>query len=562
VKGKRFFFLLILLFACGTIFAQSREENKMVLKTEVSSNSISINDKIIFKLTIKGKKIPKKIYNTQELLKNFTIVRQSSSLRAINDIFMGKIKVREITWVLKPIKSGELIIPSLKISSGGKEYSTYPITVYVSEESIQSEDYVLKVIVYPSENDVIVNQQVVLTFSLITNISISSVIIKEPLVLSNVWVEEFPESGRIKGEQIKENGKILYKYIIKRYAIFPQRPGRVVIPPITFEISTSDNKTLYRKSNRLTLTVKKIAPSKIPKGFNYMIGSFWVKADVDKIKTKVGENIRYTIKISGEGNIKSVQAPKFKPNKLFNVYPPEVRVELNYEGNKITGTKEWSYLLIPQKRGLLTIPSFCFWYYLPKKDIFKNTCTRSFKILVESPFYSKSIKIAREDFPPPESDKKYLSHWKKPIIFDFNLILKIFFFLLFLDLIAFIFIYFFAKEGFVKKRKTINIKRKLNKIRKEKDEVIFSKKTLYILNEFFFTKYNKYLLDGGLSSLKEFFEGKEVKEDAIRELTGVIILLQSYLYSPIKNKKLERKKIIKSIINAISQLSEESKNET
>ncbi len=559
-KLKTIVFFLFLSSMSFYLYGQ-KDENKIALKTEVSSNSISINDSIVFKLYVKGKKIPTKIYNTQEILKDFKIIRQKSSIRTKNDIFLGRVREREITWVLKPIRSGELTIPSLKIKYGGKEYTTYPITIFVSEENLQGENSVLKVIVYSSENDVIINQQVVLSFSLITNISINSVIIKEPLVLSNVWVEEFPETGKIKGEQITEKGKTYYKYIIKRYAIFPQKAGRVIIPPITFEISTTDNKTLYRKSNKLILNVKRLSPSIVPRDFMYLIGSFWVKASVDKIKTKIGENIRYIIKISGDGNIKSVQPPKFRTNGYFNVYPPEVKVELNYEGNKIIGTKEWTFLVVPQKRGLLKIPSFCFWFYLPDKKIFKNTCTRSFSIMVEAPFYSKSIKIFREKLPPPETETKYLSKWKTPFFLNFVQMVRIIIGLIILEFITFLLFPYYGKRRDSNGVHKLNIKRELRKIRKEKNYTIFCKKILSIVNKFFFYKYNRWLLDEGIGSLKEFLVKKEVKERRIKELVELIVSIQAFMYSPGKKKTITKKEITDKLLKILKELTEERESE-
>ncbi len=560
-KLKTVFFFLFLSSITLYLYGQ-KDENKIVLKTEVSSNSISINDSIVFKLYVKGKRIPTKIYNTQEILKDFKIIRQKSSLRTKNDIFLGRVREREITWMLKPIRSGELTIPSLKIKYGGKEYSTYPITIFVSEENLQSENSVLKVIVYPSENDVLVNQQVVLSFSLITNISINSVIIKEPLILSNVWVEEFPETGKIKGEQITDKGKTYYKYIIKRYAIFPQKAGRVIIPPITFEISTTDNKTLYRKSNKLILNVKRLPPSLTPRDFMYLVGSFWVKSSVDKIKTKIGENIRYTIKISGDGNIKSVQPPKFQTNRYFNVYPPEVKVELNYEGNKINGTKEWTFLMVPQKRGLLKIPSFCFWFYLPDKKIFKNTCTRSFSIMVEAPFYSKSIKIFREKLPPPETETKYLSEWETPFFLKFINVVRIIIGLIILEMITFLLFLYCAKRRNKKVASKLNVKRELRKIRKEKNHTIFCKKILSLVNKFFFYRYNRWLLDEGIGSLKEFLVKKEIKESKIKELIELIVFVQTFMYSPEKNKTIDKKEIIDKLLRIFKELTEEKESES
>ncbi len=512
-------------------------ENKISIKTEVSSTSISIDENIIFKIFIKGKKLPSKITNGNNLLKDFEIISKRSYLREKRDLRLGNYKEKEIVYTLKPKRSGELIIPSFVISHKNTTYKTYPLTIYVSEKEVKEKQLFIKAVL--KKQNLYPNEQTMLIFDLFTDMSISGVSLKESLSVSGLWVEEYPDTGIRKAELVKGGANPLYKYRIKRYAIFPRKKGKIIIPSITFEITTSSNQTLYRKSNPITLYVKEIAPEKKPDNFRGLVGNFSLSSAIDKYEITKGAPVKLKIVISGTGNIKALPPPKLRNTKNFKYFPPEVNIKLKYNDKNIIETKEWVYMLVPLKTGIIKTPFYCIWYFVPAKNIFRNNCTRTYKILVKKESGgSEKIIITRKQLPPPEIEKKFLEDWNPSILENPKSLLIIIILLPLLNLFFYLIIILIKRKK-LNKNKIKNhkkyIKKQLKKLSKIKDKREFVNNTIRFIEQYIFILYGKENALENFSLLKNFLIEHHFPLSLINELTESIKILRASVYSPKKN---------------------------
>jgi hypothetical protein len=553
---KTIIFQFIILLLIVPLLSQN---NKITIKTEVSSNSISIEETIIFKVIIRGKTIPSKISADSTLLKNFGIISKKSHIKNGYDLKTGKYRERHIIYTLKPKRSGELIISPFTIFYKSKIYKTYPITIYVSEKNIIKEKEQLFIKAISQKQSLFPKEQTLLKFELFTNMSISGISIKEPLSVSGLWVEEYPDTGTRKAELIKTGKNTLYKYTIKRYSIFPRNKGKIVIPSITFEITTASDITLYRKSNPLTLYVKSLDPSRIPDGYSGLVGNFSLSSSMDKFDVIKGTPVRLKITINGTGNIKALPTPKLKNIRNFRYFPPEVNIKIKYTDKEVIETKEWVFMLVPLRTGILSSPSYCIWYYIPSENRFRNSCTRIYKIFVrKETAENRKIIVSRKQLPPPEIDDYYLNNWTLGFFKKSETILLIIIFLPLFNLIIFLLVLIMKKQRKNKNKNIIKnsrkyIKKGIRKLSKLKKQEDFVTDTIMFIEKYISLLYGEENVLENFSSLKDFLIKHNFPLSLIDELIAIIKKLRASTYSPQK-KASDRQPLLNELERVLIDL--------
>src|SRR5690606_7644090 len=83
----------------------------------------------------------------------------------------------------------------------------------------------------------------------------------------------------------------------------------------------------------------------------------------------------YDFNIYGEGNISAIDKPLVLKDGRFEVYEPNIRQNINRQGNRVTDTKPFSYFMIPKEPGEYRLNDFLHWVYsnptLKKYDTLK-----------------------------------------------------------------------------------------------------------------------------------------------------------------------------------------------
>ena len=88
-----------------------------------------------------------------------------------------------------------------------------------------------------------------------------------------------------------------------------------------------------------------------PEGFSGAVGNFTVDADVDKKELKANETLNYNLKISGKGNLSLINAPNINPPADFEKYDPKVTDNIVEDVAGSSGSRQYTYLLIPASPG-------------------------------------------------------------------------------------------------------------------------------------------------------------------------------------------------------------------
>ncbi len=291
---------------------------------------------------------------------------QSSNLSFINGS-MTKTK----TWIMVLIadKPGSFIIP--EINFGQDKSDAIAITVsdtVTTQDSEQSRDIYLEVNVEPKS--VYVQQQVIYSIKLFRRIQIANASLSEPVSENNQAI--ITKLGKDTDKRVVVDG-VAYSVLERRYAIFPQKSGKLKIPSITFQtqiVSNQRQRSFFNMdpfNSRGTIKQLQTKPVEIDvKGIpieftqkypnaawlpvdSLTISETW-SGDVNSFVS--GEPMTRTISLTAQ-NLTAAQLPevKFAAPKTIKLYPdvPETAERDNPLG--LIASKRFKTALMPTKVG-------------------------------------------------------------------------------------------------------------------------------------------------------------------------------------------------------------------
>ena len=230
-------------------------------------------------------------------------------------------------------------------------------------------------------------EQVILTYKIYTQVSLSQYQIDKLPGNKGFWSEDLTKDGSVKQYSETVNGRNYQVAEIRRGALFGQESGKLTIEPLDLDVlaivqrqrrSTGSIWDLFDdpffnptqavekhlSTNSLTVNVRPL-PGGAPDGFNGAVGKFSAKSGVDMREVRANEAITYRLTISGSGNLMLIDAPKLNFPKVFEVYDPQIDDKISRTNSGISGSRTFEWVLIPRSQGDYEIPAFDFAYFDP-----------------------------------------------------------------------------------------------------------------------------------------------------------------------------------------------------
>ncbi|MBS1486243.1 MAG: BatD family protein [Bacteroidetes bacterium] len=206
---------------------------------------------------------------------------------------------------------------------------------------------------------------------------------------TNCWEENF-NIENIDGEAIVISGKRYTQYKIYQATFFPLNSQPVVFPSIALEMikykiaknpsffgqsRQEDFKTFHSKPK--TVRVKELPPH--PLRDAVAVGNYKLDERISKTDLKTGQSVSYDFAIYGEGNISSIAKPNLGSTPSFDFYEPNVKQNINREAGHVSGTKKFSYFIIPKEPGTFKLGDYFQWIFFnpqsKKYDTLKSQLT-------------------------------------------------------------------------------------------------------------------------------------------------------------------------------------------
>ncbi len=405
---KRFFLIILLLFTLINIYAND-------INVELSCETDQVQVGQIFQITVNissnsrqiGKITSFNILGTS----NFQVTGQSEGTSV--SIVNGKVtstKTRRLT--LYPAKVGNFVIGPVQVKINNKLYKSNTINIKVvkslthsnsKKESNKQQDNRIFLKAIPEKNTCFVNEPVHVTFKLFTRIPVNNFNFKDLPKAKDFWIENIEK----KDNRIKQYYKIINhkRYLVaelKDIIVFPTRAGKLTLTPLSINcevrVQNSDpffddffsspffeqTKTITLNSNSIIFNVKPLPIDNKPQNFSDVnVGSFDIKATVNKTQVKQNEGVTFKLIISGMGNIKMIGEPEINFPSNFNVYKSNSNIKSKIENGKIYGEKIIEYALIPENPGKFTIKPIKFNFFDLNEKRYKTIQTKPIIITVK-----------------------------------------------------------------------------------------------------------------------------------------------------------------------------------
>lgn len=413
--NMKYYLLSVLLFWSAISFGQN-----IKVTATVSSNQVATGEQ--FEITFSTNGNPEAF--EPPTFAGFQVVggpSQSSSYSSINGQTTASISV---SYGLMAVKEGEYTIGPAIMVIAGKQHKSNSIRITVTKgrsvpqqqgqsraaggqddrvsagkSSDISKQLFMRAIA--NKTNVYQGEQITVTYKLYANIAIVGNTPDKLPDFNGFWSQEIKNnSGNVDWKEEVYNGQRYHVAVLKEIILFPERFGKLTLDPLimTFVVrkNVPSNDPIEQffgggsyedikykiKTAPVAINVKPLPDAGKPEGFEGAVGQFSIAANVDKSSLKANEALNYTLKVSGSGNLKLLKAPTVNFPADLEKYDPKINDRITESLSGVSGTREYTYLLIPRHEGNYTIEPLKFSYFNPVNEKYVTLTAGPFDLKV------------------------------------------------------------------------------------------------------------------------------------------------------------------------------------
>jgi hypothetical protein len=357
-------------------------------------------------------------------LEDFRIldVRSGTQISSVN----GNTTVQAVTqYLLLPLRTGDLLIPSIQVVVDGQTYQTDPIRVTVSQaapgsapspsgsntrpqplqsgsdpfdllgmfdqwmqqsanpgspsglgQSPVSSSQSYRQIAAPGAlqgqdyyAEALIDkatpyqgEQVLYTMRLYQAIDPLGQIQYQPPAFSGFWSKPLPDQQNY----VTQAGGRTYRVAELQQVLFPTVAGPVAIDPARLLLpgDFTGARGVEITSQTLTLDVQPL-PAGAPASFQGAVGQYRMEAGVDKTEAKVGDAVTQRVTITGAGNIEQVADPAWPDDTAWRAFDSKSTTDSQFQDGQLAGTRRIERMLVPTQPGDLELPAAELSYFDP-----------------------------------------------------------------------------------------------------------------------------------------------------------------------------------------------------
>ncbi len=359
---------------------------------------------------------------------------QSSSFQIINGVSSQSVSFSYL-FVLKAKKDGKFTINPASINVNGTTVTSNPITIEVvkgsakpagggteqptaTPGSVPKNDLFVRLII--DRKNLYKGDHTMATIKIYSKVNLNGF---EDITLPSFegfWSQDVPLPQQISLQRESYNGEIYNVGTLKKTLLFPQQTGAITIgkvkidcvvqqrvkQPKSFFDDFFDNFANVKAtvtSDPVIVTVNQLPSG--PSDFSGAVGRFDLRSSITSTNVKENDAITLRIDVSGNGNIKLINAPKLKLPADFEIYDPKTQSNYNATAEGLNGNISFEYLFLPRFAGDYTIPPVNFVYFDPVAGRYTTKSSQEFKIHVAKGDGSSSRSVTST---VSKEDVKYL----------------------------------------------------------------------------------------------------------------------------------------------------------
>lgn len=319
------------------------------------------------------------------------------------------------TFILSPLKKGNLVIKPATIEFNGRHYKTNSLKIVVGDAVQENDPYNQKqyrpqpipnggvfLEADISNTNPYLNEPVTVLYKLYVNTEMAITDWKD---LGKPKYENFwSQSESIDGEDIVVKNAV-YKgqnylvAVLRKTVLYPQKTGQLVVEPLRLSVDVETvtgrdffgnlETTIQRRkvsSGSSIINVKPIPTYPNAAEYDGAVGDFELDVTPSTRILEDGQSLKLTVTVTGKGNLKLFSLPKPSVPDEFELFDP-VHTETVDSGmggmSGMTGSVTDTYTLVPLKRGNFTLQPLRFTYF--------DLGSKSFKTKVSEPIEIKVL---------------------------------------------------------------------------------------------------------------------------------------------------------------------------
>ncbi|MBL0308915.1 MAG: protein BatD [Bacteroidetes bacterium] len=282
------------------------------------------------------------------------------------------------------------------------------------------DDIFLKVVV--SKSSLYKGEMLTASYKLYFRQNLSGYNLSKAPTFDGFWSQEVELDPKRTPSVETINGKQFNTVEVLKYNLYPQRAGSLQIAPAElstvaqvavrshsrnafddfFNMGRAQNVPLNLKTAATSISVKDLPDSGKPADFAGAVGKMNFQTSLSSKEAKTDEPITYTVKISGTGNLKLVDAPTVQLPNGFEVYEPKVKENISNGAAGMSGTKQYDYLIVPRQPGDYKIESQVFSYFDPSTGKYHSIASPEYALKItgeasKNPNTGISASVSKQD---------------------------------------------------------------------------------------------------------------------------------------------------------------------
>ncbi|MBK8502021.1 MAG: protein BatD [Saprospiraceae bacterium] len=480
----------------------------------------------------------------------------SGPSQSFRSTFINGVGTRSVSfsYTLQATRVGKFTIPAATVIVKGKTMRSNPVTLEVlkGEDIAKTGAGASPQIFIQAEvdsNRVYIGQQVMIRYKIYTQVNIENYNILTEASYAGCFAQALDTYKEPVLKQVIQ-GKEYSTKVLRKVAIFPQQGGKIEIEPLVVQVGVPSSSSVRRgllssfglerkniNSNSITLNVTS-PHDHSPGDFSGAVGHFTVDYALRPNQATTDDAISITLRIRGNGDVKTIRAPELVLPSGFEVFDPKIKEEKMINAtDSVRGDKIIEYLVIGHRPGQYQIkPSFT--YFDPSTGTY-STVVDSFPVLITQG--SGALSATGDNTLKQEDDELH------PIIHNLDLH-KIrkplyqrpwYIGTFIVPLLAFLFVSWRAKRSVTQEVQVdphAVARERLQKAKQYMDEAShkqFYEEIAYSLKEFISYKLNIPMADLSKQKITEVLRNNSVQESVIEQTIELLNRCDYALYAGI-----------------------------
>lgn len=272
---------------------------------------------------------------------------------------------------------------------------------------LQDDDLYIKA--HISNSKPYIGEQVILTYKIYTKVPVSNLMVKKLSSFQGFWSKSLmDESRQYKQKTEIINGEEYIVAVINKFAIFPQKTGKLTIEPTEMECTVQlrvqnkrrggdpfedfFNDPFFNRnvknintiigSNPITINVKALPQKGKSESFDGAVGDFRLSSRIDRTSLTANDALTLTFTVSGKGNLELLNFPKVIFPVDFESFDPKITSNIKTEESGISGKKKFEFLAIPRNGGDFEILPITLSYFNPTDKKYHSISSEKYEIQV------------------------------------------------------------------------------------------------------------------------------------------------------------------------------------